>query len=179
MGAAQGAFNRRSDRGGVDVFLGLRRQTREKVPDLFGCGIVWRLDKNGCMVVRGVVPNSPAIVSTPSILVGDILLSIDGVEVPEALDQSQVAQVAQSFLGPENSTVMLGLCRPLKIPIDPSQLEVLTEANADYFLGILGDVTCATFHVEITRFAYKQESNWVDYMSSGQMGIDEDSLILF
>eukprot|EP00960_Hanusia_phi_P022729 671904-Hanusia_phi.AAC.2 len=79
--------------------------------------------------------------STPSILVGDILLSIDGVEVPEALDQSQVAQVAQasfvvllpapliltllqSFLGPENSTVMLGLCRPLKIPIDPSQLEV-------------------------------------------------------
>eukprot|EP00287_Rhodomonas_sp_CCMP768_P020104 CAMPEP_0202817410 /NCGR_PEP_ID=MMETSP1389-20130828/7629_1 /ASSEMBLY_ACC=CAM_ASM_000865 /TAXON_ID=302021 /ORGANISM="Rhodomonas sp., Strain CCMP768" /LENGTH=201 /DNA_ID=CAMNT_0049489623 /DNA_START=133 /DNA_END=739 /DNA_ORIENTATION=- len=171
---------RRNDRGGIDVLLGLRQIGKEDLIDpderRVGCGIVWGLDEKGSMVVRGVVPRGPASQvrdptsltrvaqngtqftaspacsqATPTILMGDLLLSIDGEEVPEDC-RPVVSVIAQKLLGKEDSIVTLGLCRPVSVPILPSELAMLTEGSADYFLGMLGNVTCATFHVEIHRF---------------------------
>ena len=103
----------RADRGGLDVLLGLRTPRIEELqvlPRQVGCGIAWTLDGSGHMIVSSIMAESPASLATPRIMKGDILLSIEGIEVPKNCAH-YMSEIATQLVGPENSTVTLGLCR--------------------------------------------------------------------
>mmetsp|Transcript_19108 Transcript_19108/g.62993 ORF Transcript_19108/g.62993 Transcript_19108/m.62993 type:complete len:181 (-) Transcript_19108:976-1518(-) len=78
-----------------------------------GIGVVFRMDTHGALVVDSLVPGGPAWESSSSggLQVGDVLQTVDGKNVY----RWPVAQLAPLLLGPESSTVRLGVQRSLPI----------------------------------------------------------------
>lgn len=76
-----------------------------------GIGVVFRMDNHGALVVDSLVPGGPAWESSTQggLQVADVLQTVDGKNVY----RWPVAQLAPLLLGPEGTTVRLGVQRSL------------------------------------------------------------------